>query len=82
MRGAWDAETKARVERLRRLEPAKEGFALDAVRTIIDPVKYHEIMLADAAAGPQGVRSITGAFQEELAIYLKRRETLDHEPHP
>lgn len=82
MRGEWDAETKANVERLRKLEAAKEAFVLDDFRTILDPVKYHKAMLSDAAAGPKSVRSLTGAFQAELAAYLKRRETLDHESHP
>lgn len=70
MRGEWTDAVKAMVARLREIGPAKEGFSLDPARTVVDPVKYHEGMLQDADAGPKGPRSRTGAFQQELRMYL------------
>lgn len=73
MRGEWTDAVKAMVVRLRAIGPAKEGFELGPGRTVIDPVKYHAAMIQDADGGPRGPRSITGAFQHELRLYLTVR---------
>lgn len=73
MRGRWDASVKDMVIRLREIGPAKEGFELGPGATVVDPVKYHSSMLGDADAGEKGARSQTGAFQNELRLYLKAR---------
>lgn len=88
MRGEWTDAIKSMVTRLREIGPAKEGFELAPGRTVIDPKKYHAAMLQDADAGAKGARSNTGAFQQELRLYLKARgepvpeEEKDHESHP
>lgn len=73
MRGEWTDAVKTMVARLRQIGPAKEGFELGPGRTVIGPEKYHASMLQDADAGPKGPRSRTGAFQQELRLYLMAR---------
>lgn len=73
MRGVWTDAVKAMVARMREIGPAKEGFELGPGRTVIDPVKYHAAMIGDANGGPDSPRSRTGAFQQELRLYLAVR---------
>lgn len=88
MQGEWNAAVKSMVARLREVGPAKEGFELGPGRTVIDPVKYHSAMIQEADAGPKSPRSRTGAFQQELRLYLLAigepvpKEQEIYEPHP
>lgn len=74
MRVEWDASTKALVERLRKKEPESEPFELDAGRYVVDPVKFHQALIGDADAGPEGPRSLTGSFQSDLKSYLAKND--------
>lgn len=63
----WDEETKANVAWLKRVKPPKEPFMLAPWAEVVDPAKFFAMLRQDAEQGPGGTRSITGAFQDELA---------------
>ena len=71
VRGEWNAEVRAMVDRLKRLEPPKEKFELRPGVVVVDPERFQAALLSEE---PKGARSLTGAFQQDLREYLGRME--------
>lgn len=70
----WNPRVKEMIGRLKLMGPAAEPFELVSGSRVIDPVKFHESLLGDAAGGPRIPRGRTGAFQKDLERYLTLRE--------
>jgi hypothetical protein len=64
----WDEETKANVAWLKRVKAPKEPFMLAPWMEIVNPERYFATLREEAGYGPQSPRSLTGAFQAELAM--------------
>lgn len=61
------------MEIVKTLEPMKEPFRLAPWAFVQDPVKFHESLLEDIKAGPEGPRGRTGAVIGDVDLYLKVR---------
>ena len=69
----WPPGMQALIERFRALAPASEPFRLAPWAMVVDPVKFHEALAQDIAAGPECPRWRLGAVEAGLKAYLAAR---------
>ena len=70
---SWPKEVVERAQALKKLGPADKPFPLAAWAFVNDPVKFHEMLLGDIAAGPLSPRGRTGSAVADLDLYWKAR---------
>jgi hypothetical protein len=76
MSKAWDDEVRRRIDLVKSLQPATEPIRLRSGVNVIDPARFHAVLMSEADLGPRGARARLGAFQEDLEQYLKARGAL------
>lgn len=69
----WDPETLELIRRFRGIGPAEKPFDLRSGCSVIDPVKFHQMLREELDLGPRGARARMGAVQSDLRDYMRIR---------